>query len=425
MSLDDFRNTLITINSEHTDFSVTQLLAFDTAKNLYIAHEWWLKRADSDQKQKSDALNKVAGSTLVRFDSKDNRGVNMDGLSIIKAGEEYTYLAVYHALATGSQFKLYLAGSNDLIVWTYLAELGDRSHQGDIKKWGNGYVVANEQDPVSGSNTIRVRYYTSYTQLLANNHSNSIVLPRNFSNSAEGTPDIRTIAGTSPDSSHIFIGFHYYNRNIQDQIAFGILKNFTSWRAWKDELSNYNIQQMGFNGNFGDRCSFSHNGDYILQEAQLKSNDWSSWRILLGNGAFYTVLSPVTPKGSVSFANPSITDIGSGNFIVSSFMPTEGNQSGERGELIYKVNFGNTPTSIPENNYNESNTTVYAISDQSDLVLHNAGSYRIEVYSLQGVLLRSISETGNLIRIYLPEPALLRLTKHNEVLTIKHLPAIN
>ncbi|MDX9748421.1 MAG: hypothetical protein RBT57_07955 [Paludibacter sp.] len=425
MSLDDFRNTLITLNAENTEFTVSQLQAFDTARNLFIAHEWWLKRAGSDTMDKKEALNEVSGNTLIRFDTKDTRGVNMDGLSIIKADEAFTYLAVYHSLVSGSQFKLYLAGSNDLNRWTYLTELGDRSHQGDIKKWGNGYVVANEQDPVQGSNTIRVRYYASYAQLLTNSHSNTIVLPRNFSNSAEGTPDIRSFVGTSPDSSHIVIGFHYYNRNIQDQIAFGILKNFASWRAWKDEISNYNIQQLGFRGNFGDRCSFVHNGNYILQEAQLISNDWSSWRLLLGDGAYYSVLSPVTPKGSVSFANPSITGIGLGNFVVSSFMPTEGNQPGERGQLLYKVNFKNAPTSVPETPTNEeTNQSVYTVTDHNELILYNAQHHQVRIYSLQGVLLKSIPDAGNTLRITLPLPAIIQLIRQSKILTFKYLPSI-
>lgn len=339
MSLDDYRNTIIGLNSTNTVYTVSQLQAFDNAKNLNIAYSWWFVRNGSATKAKIDALKNISGSTCRRFDTKDNRNIGMACLSIVKADDTYTYLGVYHALITGSQFKLYLAGSNDLINWTYLTELGDRSHQGDIKKWGTGYIIANEQDPVSGSNNIRVRYYSSYSNLLANSASNSIVLPRNFSTTAEGTPDIRTVIGSTPESSHIVIGFHYYNNNIQDQVAIGILYNFTNWRAWKDEISNYNISQMGFSGNFGDRGSFTHNGDFVLQEAQITANDWSSWRMLFGDGAFYTNVSPATPAGSVSFANPSIASIGANSFVVTSFMPTEGNMNGERGELIYSVTF--------------------------------------------------------------------------------------
>ena len=426
MTLDDFRNTLITVIAENTSFTVPQLQANDNARNLFLAHDWWLKRTGSDQKLKTEALNKVAGSPVLKFDAKDNRGVNLDGLSIIKADEAYTYLAVSHSLVSGSQFKLYLSGSNDLTRWTYLAELGDRSHQGDIAKWGSGYIVANEQDPVNGSNTIRVRYYASYQQLLSNTHSHSIVLPRYFSNAAEGTPDIRTVIGTSPESSHIEIGFHYYNQSIQDQIAFGILRDFKDWKAWKDEISNYNIKQMGFKGNFGDRSGFEHKGTYTLQEAQINANDWSSWRLLLGNGAFYTVLSPVTPKGSVSFANPSITHLGSGKFVVTSFMPTEGNQPGERGELIYTVDFGNPATSIPETEYTDPTAgSVYTVSERNDLILYNAASYHVRVWNLQGILIEDIPDAAHPQRIYCSSPAIIQLKKDNKTLTLKHLPTTN
>jgi hypothetical protein len=339
MSIDDFRNTLIALNGSNTNYTVSQLQGFSNEKNLNIAYSWWFYRMGSTTKAKIDALKNISGSSPKKFDTKDNLSIGMECLKVVKADETYTYLGVYHSQVSSGRFKLYLAGSNDLLNWTYITELGDRSHQGDIKKWGTGYLLANEQDPTSGSNNVRVRYYSSYSNLIANNASNSIVLSRNFSSSAEGTPDIREVIGSTPGSSHIVIGFHYYDNNVRDQVAIGILYHFTNWRAWKDEISNYNIQQMGFNGNFGGRSGFTHNGDFMLQEAQITSNDWSSWRMLFGDGAFYYNVNPVTPLGSVSFANPGVAATGTNSFAVTSYMPTEGNKEGERGELIYKTSF--------------------------------------------------------------------------------------
>ena len=337
MSLGDYLNCIIVENKNNTSYTIAQLQGFTVEKNLNIAYGWWFYQ-NTSIKNKIDKLNNVSNSSPI-FDIKENRNLSMQCLKIIKANETYTYLGVYHNTVGANHYKLYLAGSNDLQNWTFIADLGDRSHQGDIKKWGNGYVLANEQDPVLGSNNIRVRYYSSYANLIANNASNDKSITRNFSATAEGTPDIRVIEGSTPTDSHIVIGFHYFENGVRDQQAIGILYHFTSWRAWKDEISNTNIQSMGYNGNIGGRSSFSHSGDFVLQEAQQTSNDWSSWRLLLGNGAFYYTLNMVTPLGSISFANPGIGSIGNNQFVVTSFMPTEGNQNGEIGELRYAVQF--------------------------------------------------------------------------------------
>ena len=98
----------------------------------------------------------------------------------------------------------------------------------------------------------------------------NISLPQIFSTLAEGTPDIRTVIGDVPESSHIVIGFHFYDNGVHDQNAVGILKDFTNWRAWKDEVSNYNIQLMGYSGNIGGRSGFSYDGDYVLGGGYIK-----------------------------------------------------------------------------------------------------------------------------------------------------------
>lgn len=279
---------------------------------------------------------------------------------------------------------LRLAGSNDLKVWNYITDLGDRSHQGDIKKWGNGYLVANEQDPVEGSNNMRIRFFSSYANLIANQAENDMSIPHTFSSLAEGTPDIRTIIGDDPATSHIVIGFHYYDNGVHDQNAIGILYHFSNWRAWKDVISNYNIQFMGYNGNIGGRSSFSSNGNYVLQEAQITSNDWSSWRFLLGDGAFYYTLHPITPKGSTSFANPGIAPIGSDKFVVTSFMPTEGNQSGERGDLLYVVDFADDPASLDNPVINSTNYEVKVYSKDGLIHIANAENSQITIYDMTG-----------------------------------------
>jgi hypothetical protein len=336
-SLDDYRKSIISLNSTKTGKPASQFQNNSDAQNLMVAHEWWFNE-NSAVRVKIDRINNVVNSDP-KFNLKDNQNRVMDVLKIVKADEAYTYLGVYHAMAAGNHFKLYLAGSNDLKQWTAITELGDRAHQGDIMKWGNGYIVANEQDPVQGKNNIRTRYYSSYSDLTGNIPSKDKSIDQTFSHLAEGTPDIRVVEGSNPGSSHILIGYHYYENGIRDQQAFGILKNFSDWRTWKDVVSNYTIREMGYAGNIGSRSAFSHSGDWLLQEAQIASGDWSSWRLLLGNGAFYTNLRPTTALGSSSFANPKIAAMGNNRFVITSFMPTEGNKAGERGELIYTVTF--------------------------------------------------------------------------------------
>jgi hypothetical protein len=337
MTLNDYRNSIINLNAAKTGSPASEFQAKNNAENLQVAYNWWFSE-NSSIKLMIDKLNNVRGSNPT-FNLKDDKNFGMDVLRIVKADEAYMYLGVYHSTSGTDHFKLYLAGSNDLKTWTNLAELGDRAHQGYIKKWGSGYLVANEQDVVQGSNNVQIRYYLSYAKLIANEPGFSKSISRSFSNYAEGTPDIQVVEGVDPANSHILIGFHYYDNGVRDQVAFGILHNFSEWRAWKDEVSNFNIQEMGYKGNIGARCGFAHNGKFVLQEAQIASGDWSSWRLLFGDGAFYYSLHPETSGGSVSFANPGITMINPDEFAVTSFMPSQGNNVAEKGELMFTFRF--------------------------------------------------------------------------------------
>lgn len=335
MTLDDFRNTLVELNVTNNGNSRKTYESMKIDRNLKIAYQWWFT-TDTATKNIIEHLNNVKDGNPV-YGLKDNQGITMDVLRITKADEVYVYLGVSHAMVSDGRFKLYLSGSNDLIHWTRITELGDRSHQGDIEKWGDGYLIANEEDLIQGSNNIRIRYYSSYNDLSLNIPSFDKSIPRSLAPTAEGTPDIQRIEGGSPDNSHILIGFHYYENNVHDQQAFGILKDFSDWKVWIDVLSNQQIQEMGFLGNIGSRNSFTFGGSYVLLEAQLTPHDWSSWRILLGNGAFYYPLKLTTTLRSTSFANPGITQVGNNSFVITSFMPSQGKKIEETGELLYRI----------------------------------------------------------------------------------------
>ena len=337
MSTNDLNKTLIQLNIEQTSYTILTLQDFSIEKNLRIAYDWWLPKNNASLITEFKIIDNHQNDNITCFQVKDNHQRNTEVLRIVKVNEaDFKYLGVYHSMVSKNHFELYLAGSNDLKNWKRINILGDRSHQGDIKKWGKGYIIANEEDLREGTNNIKITFYESYEKLCANQPKFSKSIKRTFSNFAEGTPDIREIIGDNPEDSYLLLGFHYYNNGDVDYQAMGILKDFKSWKAWTDDITNKNIIGMGFKGNIGGRYAFKNNNkEFILQEAQIKKADFSTWRILIGDGAFYTTLNLKTPNGSISFANPSILEIEKGNYIISSFLPSEGNKRGENGQLIY------------------------------------------------------------------------------------------
>ena len=94
------------------------------------------------------------------------------------------------------------------------------------------------------------------------------------------------------------------------------------------KLSEINLRDMNFKGNIGSRKGFQYQDELLtLQEARLVKGDWSTWKIMLGLNGYYTEVLISTPKGSKSFANPSITEIDTNKYAISLFLPTEGNHS--------------------------------------------------------------------------------------------------
>lgn len=323
------REAVIALNVLHSNHKPSELQAFDAAQNLRIAYAWWLPQKNAELAEK---LGNFKTSEEI-FALKDNQGKGMDVLRIVKADEaEYTYLGVYHIMVAENQFNLFLAGSNDLKNWVRLATLGERAHQGDIEKWGDGYIVANEQDEKKGHNNIQVRYYPTFKELTNNEPSAALSIPHQFSYLFEGTPDIRHISGTTPEQSRIYIGFHYFTMKRVDKQAFGVLNNFKDFKSWKDDLVNDNITALGYKGNIGARASFICNKEeYVLLEAQTERNNWDGWRLLLGDGGYYSRLDLLTRKESLSFANPGIANVGDGTYCVTSFLPAE-------GQLLFQFN---------------------------------------------------------------------------------------
>ena len=331
MSLDNQRNTTILENHKHTGRSIPYLQAYNNWQLTEIASAWWLQ---SYLKPLIDKLNNVKGAKIAIHNLKDDGGRTMDTLKVLKLNST-SYLGIYHTLVNGV-FQLQVAKSSDLKKWTRIAELGGHSHQGDIKRMGSGFLVANEQDIQGQGNNIRLRYYKSLNKLKANQPEYDKSIPRTFSQAAEGTPNIRSIVGTDPAQSVILIGFHYWKDQIVDRLATGVLSNFSQWKPWIDVIANQAIESMKFEGNIGGRYAFSwKNATWFIQEAQVRPNDWAAWRLLLGNGRFYIQLDLDTNGGSSSFANPSITNLSSNRYVANTFLHGQASAPGESGQLLY------------------------------------------------------------------------------------------
>ncbi|WP_459213084.1 hypothetical protein [Aquimarina rhabdastrellae] len=342
MTLGDLRNTLIIENANNLgNQNIRGLQKLSTEKLVQLGYSWYLPITyNSLINYNNGKISKI--TTPYKFKLKDDMERSMDVLKIVKTNEfssnAYKYLGVYHIRTSFDNFNLQLAGSNDLFNWNFIKEIDQDAHQGDIIKWNQGYLIAYEEDKQQGKNNIALRYYDSYQDLILNNSSYIKSINTSLDSfGVEGTPDIRKVSGSSPQNGNIQIGFHYYDGDV-DRLAMGILKNGNYWKAWKDALSEYNLREMNFKGNIGSRKGFRYsNTDLTLQEARLIKGDWSTWKIMLGLNGFFTEVLVSTPANSISFANPSIIQTENNKYVITLFLPTEGNDPSENnGGMIYE-----------------------------------------------------------------------------------------
>ncbi|MHB0914972.1 MAG: hypothetical protein ACYC4M_04715 [Thermoleophilia bacterium] len=283
-------------------------------------------------------LEAVGAAGVARFGLADDEGRSMDALRILPLGQD-SCLGIYHTRVDDA-FQLRVARSSDLVEWTRVADLGSHNHQGDIKPLGKGFLVASEVDEPRRGNHLRLRHFDSLEELAVGAPRRDLHLPRTFSRLNEGTPDIRVAEGDGPEKSTVLVGFHYYCRRgllrRVDRLAAGVLTGFSSWRCWTDVTANRAIERLGFDGNIGGRHSFRYDGGtWFIQEAQRRWKDWSSWRVLLGNGRSYIQLEPRTPGASRSFANPGLARLPTGGYAATLFLPHQGNVAAEEGELVF------------------------------------------------------------------------------------------
>lgn len=288
-------------------------------------------------------IEAVAGAAPAAYGLADDDGRDMEALRLLllPAGG---FLGIYHS-RVGDALRLQAATSDNLVNWSRIAELGDHNRNGDISPMGDGFLVANQLDETGRGSHLRFRYYESLEKLAADEPLNDRDIPLSLSRWGEGAPDIRLVEGDNPEKSDILAGFNFRRRagawRRVDRLATGILTGFDRWTSWVDVPANRALSASGFQGNFGSSCAFPWAGGvYYIQEAQLEWKDWTSWRVLLGNGQSYIRLTPRTAGASRSFTNPCIAYLGETSYAAAFFLPHHGNVPGEDGELVFRFTTG-------------------------------------------------------------------------------------
>ena len=317
----------------------------------------------------------VRAADGARFDSKDDRGVGLDGLDVLQTGG--TTVGVHHAALNG-KFYLDVATSDDLLRWRHRATLDTDASQGTLAALPDGsflvvYEKANwlsllpriglppELALVQGlvdRINLRVRRYRNLAALLAGRYDRQITLPLTRSRHAEGTPHVAAIRWNgSLRKSQIDVGFHWFADtdgdvfpNV-DRQASGTLTGLRRWRTVDEERLSARFLEAtevheGFTapprGNLGDRSAVRLDGRPLaLHEAQYLPNKFATWRLFLRDPEAGTVrpLHVRTPGGSTAFANPSVARVtapsGRPATLVTAFVPSEGAAAGEAGTLTW------------------------------------------------------------------------------------------
>src|SRR5688572_18582515 len=284
----------------------------------------------------------VPGSAGYRYGARDNLGNSMDTLKVVKAAWG-GYLGVYHTFADG-RYAVKLATSVDLLTWRFEANLATNASQPTIYRLSGGAaLVAYESDAGCGGagTCLALRYYGRESALLHGAASRTVVLPRQLSACAEGTP---SISSATSSLSSISIGFHYFRDCRTDRQARGTLRNFdaTTWDpSTAASLDNAILGQGASpDGQIGDRDGAFYDGAFQrLHEGQVADLTNLSWRNFLLVGSTSAQLTVSTHGGSRGFANPTFTPLrlpsGELGVVVTQFLPETEAAPGEAGQLVY------------------------------------------------------------------------------------------
>lgn len=278
-------------------------------------------------------LEDVKGAAGKRYAERDDRGHELDGLAIM-AAPDGGFVGVSHWWSEPDQeFRLGLATSDDLLTWTWRAELARKASQPAIAAASDGgYVVAWEQEP---DNHLAFAWYRSWDDMLAVRPAKTFEAEQQLSDCAEGTPNLLAASSTAVD-----FGFHYFADCDLDREARGTM-DWQSWSGMKRPELDAAVLAHGVAGGIGDRDVVRFRGrEFMLVEAMSVRDDWSTWKIYLIDRERATPLTFATDGGSGAFTNPSaeVVDLkGQSTLVVSLFVPQEGAAPGEVGSLVYYV----------------------------------------------------------------------------------------
>jgi len=295
-----------------------------------------------------EQLESVSEAETKIYQLKTSQGRGMDCLKVFQmmgSAHDGIYYGLYHRLEKGV-FHVRLAKSNDLQIWHDLIVLDEHASQPTIYVGDDGRLLVAYEKDAPNSCWIRLRSYGDITYFEEGKFSREYDIQRSLAPTAEGTPSFEsvTMGQGGVDDSEIRLRFHYFKNVRVDQLAFGTLKGFKSWKSESSDKINQALIANGWQGNLGDRDRFNWNDQaFYLQETQGKRGDWSSWRINLcdAHGMPIRTLQFQTDQQSTSFANPNATWVMDAmhqrQLVVTLFLPSEGNHSTEAGTLLYVV----------------------------------------------------------------------------------------
>lgn len=290
----------------------------------------------------------VTAATGYRYAIKDDQGHGMDAAKVIQVAETGEFAAVYHWWSESQgQFHIALATSRNLLDWTWRVELAIGASQPAIKAASDGgYVMGWDLDADLHA---RLSYYATWDDILAARASKIFDAKRQLPGCAEGTVNLYSASSVKVD-----FGLHYYAGCESDRQARGTT-DWTSWKGTQQPLLDRAVLLQGYRGSIGDRDVIEFRGhEFTFLEAQFVQGDWRTFRVLLydeGTGAAdsaaYPAFAPEPPsvhvfirthRGSSSFTNPTVSEVeinGQRAIVVGLFVPSEGAQAGEAGELLF------------------------------------------------------------------------------------------
>lgn len=330
-------------------------------------------------------LNNPKLATAARYNVMDSAGNVLDVPSIIQlTGQPYKYAAVYHsascvASCSGSspvwRFKVNLAGSNDLMNWTFIRQLvDDAAMPRIIQVSGSSWVmVGHEQWQGPGPGTtgpVAVAYelFYDFNDLMSGTiRSTWVQTAFGSPTNTNGTPSIYEAHLAYYNGWYSVDGQYGFHINVSTNTSPVDVNGVTTTLKMFDPtgaVSNYPSTDTPYNNKMissgavdaiGQRDTLiTTTARYNIQEGHTgrPGTDYDKWRIWLykfvettnwpdGTGTA-TLLSPQTPNGSTSFANPSIAIVdrpqGGGKVLVVSYHIFDTTGTNEGGPLIYYFN---------------------------------------------------------------------------------------